>query len=183
MPRPLEAQQPEFSRPVAIDEIGPEGVAPEVEADPAERAALARRFGLVSLDLLKAWATVFPVSRSLFRVEARFEAELVQTCVVTLDPFPVRVEDAFSALFGEGGPGLAALVSGDEDEDEPEPIEGGAIDLGETVAQHLALALDPYPRKPGASLPTEYAAGAEEAASGRVKPFAGLAALKTPRGR
>jgi hypothetical protein len=30
------------------------------------------------------------------------------------------------------------------------PIEGGSIDLGEAVAETMALALDPYPRAPGA---------------------------------
>ena len=184
MPRALPAQAPEFSRPVEIDEIGPEGVSLEIAADAQEREALARRFGLVSLDLLEGTATVTPVSRKLFRLEAAFRAELVQTCVVTLDPFPVRLEQSFAALFGEGGPGLAALLSADDEEDEPEPIEGGAIDIGETVAQHLALALDPYPRKPGAALPAEYGtAAASEAEPGRVRPFAGLDLLKPRRDR
>jgi uncharacterized metal-binding protein YceD (DUF177 family) len=183
MPRPLAAQQPEFSRPIDINDIGAEGVSLEIEAELSEREGLARRFGLVSLDKLTASATVFPVSRSLFRVAGSFEAEVVQSCVVTLDPVPARLVESFSALFGEGGPGMAALVDTDEEEDEPEPIENGAIDLGETVAQHLSLALDPYPRKPGASLPDDYALGPEGADAGRVKPFAGLGALKTRRER
>jgi uncharacterized metal-binding protein YceD (DUF177 family) len=183
MPRPLAAQQPEFSRPVEIKDVGSDGVSLEIEADPSERQALARRFGLVSLDKLTASATVSPVSRSLFRLAGSFEAEVVQSCVVTLDPVPARLVESFSALFGEGGPGLAALVDADEEEDEPEPIEGEAIDVGETVAQHLALALDPYPRKPGATLPEEYALGPGGANSGRVRPFAGLGALKTRRER
>lgn len=182
MSRALPVQAPEFPRPVVIDDIGPEGVFLEIEADPAEREALARRFGLVSLDLLKGSATVVPVSRRLFRLEARLQAEVVQSCVVTLEPVPAKLEESFSAMFGEGGPGMAALLSAEE-EDEPEPIEGGAIDVGETVAQHLALALDPYPRKPGAALPAEYAGGAAEAEPGRVTPFAGLDLLKPRRER
>ncbi len=178
MTRPRAAQQPEFSRPVEVAEVGAEGLRLEIVAVAAERAALARRFGLVGLDRLTAAATIAPVSRTLFRVEARFEAEAIQTCVVTLDPVPARLSVSFSALFGEGGPGLRALLASGEDEDEPEPIEGGAIDLGETVAQHLVLSLDPYPRKPGASLPPQDAP--DEAAG---KPFAGLEALKTRRER
>jgi uncharacterized metal-binding protein YceD (DUF177 family) len=183
MPRPLAAQQPEFSRPVEIADIGSEGVSVAIEADASERQALARRFGLVSLEKLTAAATISPVSRSLFRVAGSFEAEVVQSCVVTLDPVPARLVESFSALFGEGGPGLAALVDTREGEDEPEPIEGEAIDLGEAVAQHLSLALDPYPRKPGATLPDEYVPGPDSADSGRVKPFAGLGALKMRRER
>jgi uncharacterized metal-binding protein YceD (DUF177 family) len=179
MPSPL-AQEPELSRPVQIDQIGADGVSMEIEADPTEREARARRFGLVRLDRLHASATVLPVSRKLFRVEASFEAEVVQTCVVTLDPFGTRVAERFTALFGEGGPGVAALVSSEE-EDQPEPIEGNAIDLGEAVAQHLALALDPYPRRPGASIPAEYAPNPEDDGPGRAKPFAGLGVLKGSR--
>lgn len=180
MTGPRAAQQPEFSRPVEVDRVGPEGVRLEIEADPTERAALARRFGLVGLDRLTAAATIAPVSRTLFRVEARFEAEATQTCVVTLEPVPARLSESFSALFGEGGPGQSALLASGEDEDEPEPIEGGVIDVAETVAQHLALALDPYPRKPGASLPSTEAS--DEAGAG-AKPFAGLEALKARRER
>jgi uncharacterized metal-binding protein YceD (DUF177 family) len=179
MPRPLGTQAPEFSRPIEIDQIGPEGASIEIEADPSEREALARRFGLAGLDRLAASLTVTPVSRRLFRVEGRLEGEVVQTCVVTLDPLPTRLTETFSALFGEGGPGLPALLGAEED-DAPEPIEGGAIDLGETVAQHLSLALDPYPRKPGAELPEEYGA-AEGEALRRESPFAALGSLKRPR--
>lgn len=179
MPRPPGAQEPEFSRRIETDQVGPEGLSLEIEADPSEREALARRFGLVSLDLLAAALTVTPVSRKLFRIEGRLEGEVVQTCVVTLDPVPARLSETFSALFGEGGPGLPALF-GSAEEDTPEPIEGGAIDLGETVAQHLSLALDPYPRKPGAHLPDEYATAGGEAKR-RESPFAALGSLKRPR--
>ncbi|MGH7185011.1 MAG: DUF177 domain-containing protein, partial [Pseudomonadota bacterium] len=127
---------------------------------------------------------VLPVSRRLLRVEGRFEAEVAQSCVVTLEPIAARLAASFSALFGEGGPGLAALAQGADGSDPPEPIERGVIDVGETVAQHLALALDPYPRKPGASVPREYSA-TEEAGSReeRRNPFAGLGSLKRPPDR
>ena len=56
-----------------------------------------------------------------------------------------------------------------------EEIEGNAIDLGEMVAQCLALELDPYPRKPG----IEYVPEAEKLQdSGAESPFAALAQLK-----
>jgi uncharacterized metal-binding protein YceD (DUF177 family) len=176
MPESQGAQEPEFSRPVEVDRIGPEGVSLEIEADPGEREALARRFGLASVDRLTASVSVSPLSRKLFRVEGRLEGEVVQTCVVTLDPVPARLTETFSALFGEGGPGLAALLAAEEDT--PEPIQGGAIDLGETVAQHLSLALDPYPRKPGAQLAEGYGQAAGAGAEPRQSPFAALGALK-----
>ena len=176
--------EPEFSRPIETDQVGAEGVEVEIAAESAEREALARRFGLVEISRLAATVTVKRISRRLFRVDGSFEAEVVQTCVVTLEPFPTRLAQSFSASFGEAGPGLSALVTGLEEDERPEPIEGGVIDIGETVAQYLALALDPYPRKPGASVPQEYGAG--EASGGGPsgnKPFAGLGSLKPSRGR
>ena len=126
---------------------------------------------------------VKPISRRLFRVEGSFEAEVVQICVITLEPFPARLVQSFSASFGEGGPGLPALLTGLEEDEQPELIEGGVIDIGETVAQYVALALDAYPRKPGATLPRRYR-GAETNGAGQSenKPFAGLGSLKPSRG-
>ena len=41
------------------------------------------------------------------------------------------------------------------DEDEPDPVIDGKIDLGALTAEFFALGLDPYPRKPGAVLDEE----------------------------
>jgi len=176
--------EPEFSRPVEIEQVGAEGVDLEIAAEPEERHALARRFGLLDIGHVTATVRVKPISRRLFRVEGSFEAEVVQICVITLEPFPARLVQSFSASFGEGGPGLPALLTGLEEDERPELIDGGVIDIGETVAQYVALALDPYPRKPGATLPEEYR-GAETNAAGQSenKPFAGLGSLKPSRGR
>jgi hypothetical protein len=63
----------------------------------------------------------------------------------------------------------AALTDAVEIEDEDEiPYAGGAIDLGEATSEQLALALDPFPRKPGAAFSNDEA----EAPGG---PFAALA--------
>ena len=176
MPGPSQ-EAPEFSRPVEVEALGAEGAAFEIEANPEERGALARRFGLLGLDRLRAEVTVAPVSRRLFRVNGRLEAEVVQSCVVTLEPVAGVVRESFSALFGEAGPGAAALLP-EAEEEVPEPIELGRIDIGEVAAQHLSLGLDPYPRRPGAAVPDQYVAdppGAEERGAG---PFAGLAGLR-----
>jgi hypothetical protein len=58
----------------------------------------------------------------------------------------------------------------------PEPLPADAIDLGEAVVQQLAVALDPYPRKPGAEIPAEYSGAADT--DGRGGPFASLARLR-----
>ena len=71
---------------------------------------------------------------------------------------------------------LAPGEAPSEDPEAPDEIEaeGDSVDLGEAIAEQLALALDPYPRVPGAALPGE-GEGEEPPPSG---PFAGLAALR-----
>jgi len=111
-------------------------------------------------------------------VAGAFDAEIVQTCVVTLEPFSVRVTDKLDVLFAQ--PSFFKELTHEahvdvEEPDGPEPIVNGSIDLGELVAQHLALSLDPYPRKPGVSFESAKPVLASE--DGKIKPFADLARL------
>ena len=164
--RPIE---PEFSRAVETNAVGDEGLEVGFEANAAEREALARRFGLLTLDRLSGAARFKRASDGRIRAKVTFEADVVQSCVVTLEPIAGRLTEAFEASFGDGAEvGLEVDVA-IEDEDPPEPIRGGRMELGELVAQHLSLALDPYPRTPGAELPDEAGAAEPEA-----RPFAAL---------
>jgi uncharacterized metal-binding protein YceD (DUF177 family) len=158
----------EFSRPVAIGRLAEEEVH-EIEATPAERAALARRFGLLGLDRLAASVRLAPLGRGI-RLEAALEAEVTQECVVTLEPVPNHVSDRFTLVYGE------APAAADE-ETVVEPLEGETIDVGEAVAQQLSLALDPYPRAPGAAIDPKWAG--DPAPEG---PFAALTKLKRSAG-
>lgn len=168
MSEPVADSRPEFSRVVEVERLGGEPIHMEIEADAEERAALARRFRLVAIGRLAARMTVRRVERRLIRVRGRLEADVTQTCVVTLEPVSEHVDEGFVAIFGDlARDGEAALAAALEtEEDLPEPLPEGGIDVGETVAQHLALALDPYPRAPGAEVPDEYAAGPSTAAGG-----------------
>ena len=51
-------------------------------------------------------------------------------------------------------------------------MPGATIDLGEATVEQLALALDPFPRKPGIALPEE-AAEAPDTPIRCAGPFAG----------
>jgi hypothetical protein len=62
-----------------------------------------------------------------------------------------------------------------EDEDPPEPLDSGHIDLAALAVEFLALALDPFPRKPGAV----FADAPDVETEGG--PFAALSALKAGR--
>lgn len=147
----------EWSRPIPARSVTGEGRTVELDSTPDERAALAARFGLVAIDRLSARLEIRRVEGDLIRVQGSVEADVVQTCVVSLDPFPGTVQDAVEGLFSEGAPAAvpdewAQEWVGAEAEDSPEPIENGQIDLGELAAQHLSLGLDPHPRKPDATV-------------------------------
>jgi len=170
--------QPEFSRVLEIESLARGPVHRTIEASPEERAALARRFGLEGLDRLSASLTVEPLAAGMARLRGSLTAEVTQTCVVSLEPVHSVIENGFVLDFAaeEAQSGPAAVDLTLDDEDWPEPLVNGRIDLGEAVAQQLAMALDPYPRAPGATLAGtgDDVAPEDEAAGG---PFSRLAEL------
>ena len=170
--------KPEFSRPVALEDLRGGTVRRSIAASDEECGRLAERLGLVAIDSLS--ATVSLESRrggKIIAVEGDFQAVLTQTCVVTLEPLPGTVSETFSIRLAPAADAdEAEIVDIDpETDDEPEPIEGDSVDIGELVTQHLSLALDPYPRAEGARLEPDTLAADEDADEG---PFAKLAQLK-----
>jgi uncharacterized metal-binding protein YceD (DUF177 family) len=167
MTDPASPAAPEFTRPVDVDRLpSGEGVY-DLAATPAERAALARRFDLLALDRLEAQVRLTRLPGGLLRLSGALSADLVQACVVTLEPVRGRIDDQFTLLFRPGvEEGEKAVVLSGAAE-LVEPLPGGVLDIGEAVAQQLSLALDPYPRAPGAA-----AASPGEALA---SPFAALA--------
>lgn len=175
---------PEFSRPVAVDRLGAGETVLEVAAEPRELAALAERFRILAVDSLKARLRLRRIAGSgLIRLHGSLTARVVQSCVVTLEPVTQDVAEEFEMLFGESADpdDIDVLVHYDE-EDPPEPILHGAIDVGEAVAEHLALGLDPFPRRPDACFTLD--ADAEQAPEEPEKPspFAALAKLQRKEG-
>jgi len=174
----------EFSRPMALDRVGTTQHREEITATDKERAAVAERFNLVSLDRLSASFTLKRVRKDLVRAKGRVSAELVQACVVTLDPIPARIDEKFEIDFLEGvQPAVADIELDAEAAEAPEPVLDGWIDLGELAAEQLGLAIDPYPRKPDAELPAQWKAepSPEPAAVERPNPFAALEKLKADK--
>jgi uncharacterized metal-binding protein YceD (DUF177 family) len=167
--------QPEFARPIAADSVGSQTQHREIVADAAERAALARRFGLLSLDRLSATLELRRQAGEVIRLTGRLIGDVVQSCVVSLAPVPAHIEADFEASYAAAE--LPAVDLDPLDHDVPEPLIDGEIDLGEAVAQQLAIVLDPYPRAPGAALPAGDFAGAGEQ-TGKKRPFAVLETLK-----
>ncbi len=161
----------ELSRPFALDRLGAAGAEFVVEAGPEECAALARRLMIPAVHRLRCSFRLRRGGGSLIEAAGDLEAEVVQVCVATLDEFAQDVRERFNVQFVPEG-----TQSEDDDPELPDqlPYAGGAIDLGETAAEQLALALDPYPRRPDAP---ELGSDADES----LGPFAALAGLRRPQ--
>jgi uncharacterized metal-binding protein YceD (DUF177 family) len=143
-------------------------------ADASERARLAEALGIVAIDRLVGEFDLKPRAGGAVAVVGEVQAEVVQACVVTLDPVGQSVREELELLLvpaeGVHAGGGATVENGIA----ADTFENGRIDLGAIAAEHLALGLDPYPRKPG----VEFEGHTESEGEGERSPFAGLAALK-----
>ncbi|HUZ71578.1 MAG TPA: DUF177 domain-containing protein [Stellaceae bacterium] len=142
--------RPEFARSVEAPQQTGRGAVHAIAAGAAEREALATRFALLALDRLEAEVRLSCLEGGLVRLTATLAADVVQTCVVTLEPVPSRIEESFTLLYGASSDTREIVLDGEAET--VEPLAGGRIDIGEAVAQQLSLVLDPFPRAAGASL-------------------------------
>ncbi len=153
----------ELSRPFAIDRMG-ESVRVTVEADAAECTAVAGRLGALAVSALLCRFQLRRWEGATVQAEGRLTARVTQQCVVSNDSFDTDVAEDFVVHFVPEG-----MESETIDLDAPDeiPYVGAIIDLGEAATEQLALALDPFPKKPGAALP-------EDATAVPDGPFAAL---------
>jgi len=168
----------EFHRPYPLDAIGEGAREISVEANADERAALARRFDLISVGKLTAKA-MLTREGDVVNAIGELQADVVQSCVATATPLPVMVKEGFSLRFVPMAAAGEEEVELDADACDTVEYEGGAIDLGEAVAETMALALDPFPRSPDADAILKEAGVLGE---GDFGPFAALKALKDKMG-
>jgi uncharacterized metal-binding protein YceD (DUF177 family) len=172
-----QGSQPEFSRRVGWERVREAPIDLHVEATAEERQALATRFDLLALDRLSADITFRRLDANRVRCQGRWRAELAQACVVTLEPVQQVMDEPFEVVFSRHMAADDEVVEIDsEDLAEYEPLSGGEMDVGESIAQQLAVSLDPYPRLPGAA----WQAG-EQPTQEADSPFASLAKVRTGR--
>lgn len=114
-----------------------------------ECAALAERFGLVEVKNLSARVTLANDGPAV-TATGMLSADVVQSCAVSGEDLPVQISETLSLRFVPAPESRAEEVELEaEDLDEIE-MEAGRFDLGEALAQTLALAIDPYLEGPGA---------------------------------
>lgn len=134
---------------VRLHQIGA-GLTRRLAPDAAARADIARTMDLAALDAFEAELTVAPVEGG-WRLSGRIAADAVQTCGLTLEPLPVRIDRGFSLILAEAvDRDEAEILVDPEGDDPPDVVEGGRIELMRYALEQLALSLDPFPRKPGA---------------------------------
>ena len=165
---------PEFSRIVDTRSIGNDPL--RLEATGAERVALAQRFGIVAIERLVAEIELEPVKGEI-KATGSLDAAIVQVCAISSQELPVRVAESLTFRFvpaaGPGRPGEEIeLDAGDLDEIE---FSGTQFDLGEAVAQSLALAIDPFLEGPNAA---DFRKNSSFFGDGTANPFSALAKLK-----
>jgi uncharacterized metal-binding protein YceD (DUF177 family) len=170
----MENTQNPWSVPVAVDNIPETGLHIEAKAPAEVRAQLVKLANLRDLPHLSA---VFDLTRrgGGVHVAGQVKARVGQTCVVTLEPLENDLDEPINVLFA---PRLEVAATDDGadrragDEEPPEPLIEGKVDLGAVATEFLLLGIDPYPRKAGA----EFAA--VKTADDSARPFAALEALK-----
>lgn len=169
-----------LSRPFSVARLPARGAEVTVEATPAERGALARDFGLPGIESLTAHLRVAE-TRGGVVVTGSVEADVVQTCVVTLEDFASTLREEVEVEFRHPAavrPGKPTEEEVEADLDAPDELVDDRIDLGAITAEFLALGLDPYPRKPEVAFSDVEGASADEADT----PFAALAKLRNEEG-
>jgi hypothetical protein len=130
-----------------------------------------------AVDALAARIALRKITPTRFAFDADLVADMVQSCVVTLEPVRTRIERKFSRdllLTAAAQHTDREVDIAPVDEDGREEIASLRYDLAVPVLEELALAIDPYPRAPGVEFeppPDPDAAGSH--------PFAALGRLKS----
>lgn len=165
---------PEFSRLVDLRQITAARVT--LVATEPERASLAARFSLVRIDRLEA-AVSLEAAGDVVSATGRLQAEWVQPCAVAGEDLAQSADEPVALRFVPARTDHAPDEEIELSESELDEIEysGTSFDLGEAIAQSLALAIDPFAAGPEAEAARKAAGIVSE---GEASPFAALAGLK-----
>ncbi|NJR13147.1 MAG: DUF177 domain-containing protein [Phyllobacteriaceae bacterium] len=126
---------------------------------PAQCAAVAADLGIVSVESMSWELVAKPWKRNGFELRGKVEGAVTQACVVTVEPVPETIHEEIDLRFLPANAphkpvrktdeeSVADIVFNAEPEDEPELFETDPHDVMPLAVEHLALGLDPYPRKP-----------------------------------
>ena len=160
---------------ISVDHIRPDSLNFfKFSANDDERRRLAVRFNFIDVKVLSAEVSVNKSARNCWDVTGQLRGDVVQACGVTGVPLRETVDFLIEERYVRSADSLSeveVLI------DETEPLENGAINIGEMLAQSLAVAVTPWPR--AVEAPETFTSGEKSP----DHPFAGLAVLKrqTPK--
>jgi uncharacterized metal-binding protein YceD (DUF177 family) len=160
-----------------LGDLSQAGAEVTVAAAPDDLPALAHWAGVDSVKRFAAEVDLRRLSQSRFNYEADLTADIVQSCVVTLEPVETRIsrhitrELHLAPRLPKDEVGELTLAAGDDDV--PETIQSLDYDLAAPLLEEFVLAIDPYPRKAGVAFDPPI-----EPEAPQSSPFAVLKALK-----
>lgn len=179
-------EQQALSYPVPVLHLPPKGLTVTIDTDEKERAQLAQNHALEAVHSFKADFLLTQWKKNGIRLRGRIDAEIVQACVVTLEPLTSTISEEVDTIFVPENSRLAKIQLDDSGEmlldaegaDAPETFSGDRIDVGSIAEEFFELAIDPYPRKPDLSEEVEpQHFGNDDAVEEAVSPFAKLSEL------
>ena len=163
-----------------LGRLGQSGDEISIEANDEERAAIAKEVKVLEVAKFSARIILKKTSATNFELGCHLAAEIVQACVVTLEPLVARIEKDFTrelhlAPLLRRTPEKEKEVVFDANEDDvPEEIESPHYDPMGPLMEEFVLAIDPYPRAPGVAFE------APEGVNAKLEsPFAVLKGLKS----
>jgi len=169
-----------LSRPVPVsDLLRGDVVSLTIDADDDERRALADFLGIPEVKSLVARVKLRAEPGRRFVLDGTVAADLVQSCVVTLEPVETHVEGPIRRVYLDTPPDKEDADLDPFDDDAPDLIEGGMIDAGAAVCEYTALEMEPYPRaKDAPAVENTAPNGDGETEAPKNNPFAVLAKLR-----
>lgn len=177
------SSEPIFDALVRIDKLPTGGRTIAVDANEDERRAIAEVMKIVSVEQFVARLSVVPFRGGL-RAQGHLDASVTQASVVSFEPVSESISEEIDRVFLPAPRDSQAPAPGSEifidleNDDFPDHIDGPEVDLSALLLETLALALDPYPRRPGENLDSLGLAPGD----GEQGPFAKLARLKDQNG-
>lgn len=173
-----------FSHRIRVGQVSHNPIELRIEADAREREGLAKLWGIMGVETLSAELKIRRWKKDGIKVFGTVHAEVTQACVVTLEPVPQVIDEEVEETYVPEDSPLARMPANDAGEividaagpDLPQPFSGDRIDVGELVAEIVAMALDPYPRK--ADIAFEGHVESDAADDRKPSPFAVLKSLK-----
>ncbi len=169
-----------FTHSYNLARLGNAGDEVQVCADPAQRAAISKWADLLAVEKWDARVQIKKLVPNHYGLDFHLVADVIQSCVVSLEPVPGHIERSFSReLVFVGAPrhrpaqAESETVIDASEEEGPEEISSLQVDLAAPLLEEFTLALDPYPRRPGVEFTPQ-----TEPSGGLESPFAALKALK-----